>query len=244
VDAYSTARRWYFGLKEAFRDGLAAGALLFPGDIRQDKTGRVLSEEQIELLRRLVYAVERNTLLLVDYSTTDRFKTRFDGAVLFPAINLLYPDLVSDAQALGVSKMRSELALVGRDFFLDFLQHSHISQWGADPIIQLGLHAWRRRKEKEKEKGIDVDVRRFDSLGAMVDDADTRNAAGQVEQVIRLVDLMLGDRIEWSKHEMKRTPAEELAEFDRLRELVRQASDLKIRALDEVRSWLAGDLEV
>jgi hypothetical protein len=185
--------------------------------------------------------VAADKLLLVDYSSTDLFKTRFDGAVMRPAIDLLYPDLASDAQALGVSKMRTEMALVGKRFFLDFLKHSHISQWGPDPIPQLALHALRRRKQKIEE--IDIDVMRFGSLGEMVDDADTRNAAGQVEQVVRLVDVLMADRIERSKRLVMTSRSEVLEEFDRLTELVRLASDVKLRALDQVRSWLAGAVE-
>ena len=228
VDIYSTARRWYYGLELAFRDPGTVAALLFPGDLHVDESGQILPEDQVELLRQMVAEADAFALHLADYRSHDEFKEKFDTLVTWPLLELLYPDEAKEARALKTSKMRTEISLVGRLVFEDFVKNSYFS-WGTDPTPQVLLHALRQPHLRVKAPA---------HLDRLADDDNARRAIGQAEQIVRFVDQMVYDRIIESEFTVKGTECQ-LAAYDRLRGLVEQASALKLRSLDRNRRRLA-----
>ena len=222
VDVYSTARRWYHGLSQAFSDSAVSAVLLWPGDLAHE-----VAEDQVGILQQIIADANAETLHLVDYSSNDSFKQDFDELVTWKLLELLYPKEAQAARELGCSKMRTEVMVVGRKVFEHFRTASKAS-WGTDPTIQLLIQTLREAALRAK----------VTQLGELKDDSGTRNAAGQALQITRIIDQEVNDKIVEANLTAKGAEGQ-LAEYDRLRSLIQQAEDLKRRALEENRQRIA-----
>jgi len=223
VDIFSTARRWYYGLVKAFEDAETTAALLFPGDLK-----KTLSDGQVNSLQAILDEAEVDALHPVDYSTgreseqsRDAFKEGFDECVTLHTIDLMFPKYSAQIRALGLSKLRTEVILIGRDVFRVFEKTPNES-WGPDPIPQLILTVLRNPALRVKSSI---------HLGTMGDDKGTRNPLGQFYQIARFTQQMLLDCV-IQEDVASQGEEKQMAAYDRLRQKAEATYALTLRALN------------
>lgn len=179
VEDYGTARRWRYGIREAFRDPDVDWVLNLPGDLVDDP-----SPENLAGLEKMCNLADRDSMVLGDSLSPNRFKTWFDPHVGEPVTRALFPKVQECLDSLNHSKRRTEFFCVGRNVLK---QHDRllIASWGQDPTIQLLVAA--AYSASLTAKSVD--------LGRLADDDRTRSPLAQLWQIVRFVHQMIEDRI-------------------------------------------------
>jgi hypothetical protein len=167
------------GLSAALQDEEVQVVFLFPGDLTS-----TISDTNRAGWRQLVDRCGPDVLVIGEYQTEDPFKTAFDQRCGLPAMHMLFPEATAQLSTLGLSKIRSEFLLLGREVIRRF-DASNVWSWGPDPTPQVLLSTL-----SHQDLRIEIVP-----LGKLGDNPAQRNPLGQLHQVIRYVAALACDRI-------------------------------------------------
>lgn len=186
VDETETALRWLPAIVDAFNRARVDRTLLFPGDLDSAGADFVLR------CKTLLDSSTVDGLTVGYYTSSDLFKESFDERATIPILEVLYPELVPCIREIGCTKLRSEITVIGVEFFREFLS-TYRWRWSCDPIVQLILFGVGRDKDKpngeRRVKAVD--------LGDFSDVKDTRSPIGQLYQLHRLALALCEDKLLW-----------------------------------------------
>ncbi len=220
VDTYDTAPRWRLGIIEALKDDVVQVVFVFPGDTK----GEPSAENRAGWSKMLAEA-ESKALVLGDYKSNDYFKGEFDVLTGLVAVRLLFPRLHQKLKHLGLSKIRTEFFIVGRDVYHHFETQSAFC-WATDPTVQLILSILETD---------DLTVKRPVWLGPITDDPSHRRLLGQAHQIFRYVAQLVIDRMIHDMVEAGDDVEEHLKRYDDLRRILKRLFDKTLQALEENR---------
>jgi hypothetical protein len=229
VTESETAKRWLPGIRYAF--SLNADAVpVFPGDFVRGLRKSESLQRFIDGHKEMLRLASRTRLIVGDYHVRELFKDRFDARVTRPLIASLYPDVADRLSRIGLSKMRSEFFVLGKDYFDTFTAMPFA--WSADPTPQLLLAGMLSQKAME--------IRTVDLGDWFRDDRRMRSPLGQLYQMVRIVCALTTDQ---TRLEQRRDLAreEQMRVYRQMRGQLRQAWEHLLSAIDENATEFQGD---
>lgn len=215
--ADETALRWREGVDHVFFEYPDVDAVMV---IPKDFTAPA-SKILLDGLQQVAALSTRSSLVWGDYDCLPGFKSRFDyDLVGMPVVEALFPEHAPLLKAQNIRRLRTEFFSLGRDVRQRAWQQG--IGWTMDPTIDFELTAVRNQ---------DLALKVVD-LGRFVDGGATRNALGQLRQMVRYTGQLAVNAIAHAQAQFRDDPAAQTRACDTLRPRISAAFGACLSAIE------------